>query len=161
MAVNRYQPHVLVLPEDDADRQLANGFVLDPSLATRKIQVLEEAGGWVEVLNCFESDHVPAMENYPNRFMVLLIDFDGQEDRLTLVKSRIPTILNDRVFVLGCRTEPEDLRRALGVSYEAIGQSMSRDCREDGDGIWGNVHLKHNLGELNRLRRHVRPILFP
>jgi hypothetical protein len=27
--VNRYLPHVLVLPEDDANRQIANGFVLD------------------------------------------------------------------------------------------------------------------------------------
>ena len=29
MSVNKYQPHVLVLPEDDANRQLANGFLLD------------------------------------------------------------------------------------------------------------------------------------
>ena len=32
MSVNVYKPHVLVLPEDDADRQIANGFLLDPSL---------------------------------------------------------------------------------------------------------------------------------
>jgi len=29
MSVNGHLPHVLVLPEDDANRQLANGFVLD------------------------------------------------------------------------------------------------------------------------------------
>jgi hypothetical protein len=29
MSVNKYHPHVLVLPEDDANRQLANGFLLD------------------------------------------------------------------------------------------------------------------------------------
>lgn len=28
MSVNKYKPHVLVLPEDDANRQLANGFLL-------------------------------------------------------------------------------------------------------------------------------------
>jgi hypothetical protein len=44
MSVNKYQPHILVLPEDDANRQLANGFVLDQSVATRNIQVLEEVG---------------------------------------------------------------------------------------------------------------------
>ena len=53
MSVNKYMPHVLVLPEDDANRQLANGFQLDESLATRKMQILEEAGGWQEVLHCF------------------------------------------------------------------------------------------------------------
>ncbi len=26
MSVNKYKPHVLILPEDDADRQIANGF---------------------------------------------------------------------------------------------------------------------------------------
>jgi len=53
MSVNKYLPHVLVLPEDDANRQLANGFQLDVFLATRRMQILEEAGGWQEVLNRF------------------------------------------------------------------------------------------------------------
>lgn len=45
MSVNRYQPHVLVLPEDDANRQLANGFVLDlDATVLTRIQVLEEVG---------------------------------------------------------------------------------------------------------------------
>jgi hypothetical protein len=35
--MNRYQPHVFVLPEDDANRQLANGFLLDESLIVRRI----------------------------------------------------------------------------------------------------------------------------
>ena len=40
MSVNKYLPHVLVLPEDDANRQLANGFLLDPNLLDRRIQLL-------------------------------------------------------------------------------------------------------------------------
>jgi len=39
MSVNVYKPHVLVLPEDDADRQIATGFLLDPSLKPRNIQI--------------------------------------------------------------------------------------------------------------------------
>ena len=27
MSVNKYKPHVLLIPEDDANRQLANGFL--------------------------------------------------------------------------------------------------------------------------------------
>ena len=38
---------------------------------------------------------------YAQRFMVLLIDFDGHEDRLTYAKKVIPGHLIDRVFVLG------------------------------------------------------------
>jgi len=74
MSVNKYQSHVLVLPEDDANRQLANGFLLDQYLSTRKIQVLEEVGGWIQVLERFLSDYVAGMDLYQSRFMVLLID---------------------------------------------------------------------------------------
>ena len=43
MSVNVYNPHVLVLPEDDANRQIANGFLLEPSIKHRNIQVLTPA----------------------------------------------------------------------------------------------------------------------
>src|SRR6266446_4880248 len=105
MSVNKYQPHVLVLPEDDANRQLANGFLLDQYLLTRRIQVLEEVGDWTQVLERFLSDHVVGMNCYPGRFMVLLIDFDGRIDRLQDVKARIPEHLTDRVFILGAFSE--------------------------------------------------------
>jgi hypothetical protein len=82
---------VLVLPEDDANRQLANGFLLnlDTAVLTR-IQVLEEVGGWREVLDHFDSDHKADMNRYANRFMVLLIDFDDRVERLQDAKARIP-----------------------------------------------------------------------
>src|SRR5437868_5481026 len=131
MSVNKYQSHVLVLPEDDANRQLANGFLMDPSLLTRKIQVLEEAGGWMNVLNLFKSDHLIGMERYPKRFMVLLIDFDGQEDRLDNAKTAIPDHLTERVFILGTLSEPEALKADLGASYEDIGSRMAQSCRDE------------------------------
>jgi hypothetical protein len=159
MSVNKYQPHVLVLPEDDANRQLGNGFLLDLALKPRAIQVLKPAGGWNHVVECFLSDHVAEMDRCPGRFMVLLIDFDGDEDRLGLVKDRIPGHLTDRVYVLGASNEPEDLRGVLG-SYEAIGWALAKDCREGTNTTWDHPFLQHNAGELNRLREHVRPILF-
>ncbi len=161
MAANKYLPHVLVLPEDDADRQLANGFLLDQSLSARKIQILEEAGGWRRVLELFETDHVVQMGSWPTRFMVLLIDFDGHESRLAQARSRIPSDLVDRVFILGSLTDPEDLTRSLGRSFEEIGKALAEDCREDADRLWGHELLRHNVSELNRLRQSVRPFLFP
>ncbi|MGH8550378.1 MAG: hypothetical protein ACRERU_17615 [Methylococcales bacterium] len=159
MSVNKYQPHVLVLPEDDANRQLANGFLLDQFLSNRKIQVLEQTGGWNEVLDCFQSVHANAMDRYPQRFMVLLIDFDGREDRLGSASAVIPNRLKDRVFVLGAWREPEALRQDLG-SYEIIGLKMAKDCRENTYTTWEHHLLRHNAGELDRLRKHVLPILF-
>jgi hypothetical protein len=159
MMVNRYQPHVLVLPEDEANSELANGFLLelDPSVSTR-IQVLVEVGGWAEVLRRFESDHVSEMDRYAGRYMVLLIDFDDKyPDRLNHATERVPTRLRDRVFILGVLSEPEKLK--LG-SYETIGRQLARDCREDTDAIWGHELLRHNADEIGRLRRQVRQILF-
>jgi hypothetical protein len=158
MSVNSYLPHVFVLPEDDANRQIANGFVL--SLSTRQIQVLKEAGGWASVRDRFESDQRSAMERYPNRFVVLLVDFDGSKNRLKTMKAVIPDHLKERVFVLGAFSEPEALRQAGLGSYEGIGRALAEDCRTGAAGTWGHDLLQHNEEELSRLREHIVPILF-
>jgi hypothetical protein len=161
MSVNKDLPHVHVLPEDDANRQLAIGFLLAISWnRQRQMQVLSVAGGWREVLNLFEDVHVKAMDRWPDRLMVLLIDFDNVEDRLWDAKARIPERLTDRVFILGVLSEPEDLKADLS-RYEEIGLAMAKDCREGTNATWGHGRLRHNAGELDRLRQHVRPILFP
>ena len=161
MSVNRFKPHVFVLPEDDANRQLANGFLKHPFLSIRQIQVLAEARGWNEVLARFSSDHVAGMERYAGRHIVLLIDFDGDENRRHDATERIPEHLMDRVFVLGALNEPEDLRAAGLGSFETIGLAMAQDCRGETGTTWGHELLRHNASELERLRDRVRPILFP
>ena len=159
MSVNRFLPHVLVLPEDDANRQLAIGFQLNTA-SIRQMQVLEVAGEWHDVLNRFRSDHINGMEKHDNRFMVLLIDFDGKSDRLAKAKAEIPDHLIDRVFILGAWTTPEALRQASGGTYETIGSTLAQECRDDSNTVWDRDLLRHNVGELNRLRLHVHPILF-
>ena len=161
MSVNREKPHVFVLPEDDANRQLANGFVLelDP-VPLRNIQVLPEVGGWKQVIERFKADHLAGMERYPLRFIVLLIDFDGQEGRLEQAKAAVPGSLADRVFILGTLTEPEALKKAKLGPYEDIGSALAKNCRDETDTLWEHDLLKHNASELERLRHYVRPILF-
>ncbi|MGA3027288.1 MAG: hypothetical protein ABSF98_21220 [Bryobacteraceae bacterium] len=93
--------------------------------------------------------------------MVLSIDFDERyPERLAEAKNRIPEGLRDRVFILGAWSEPEALTRAGLGSPETIGRELARDCREDTDATWGHDLLRHNAGEIGRLRQHVRPILF-
>jgi hypothetical protein len=159
--INRYRPHVLLLPEDDANSQLANGFVLDLDYsALSRIQVLPEVGGWLAVLDTFVTDHVAEMDRFPERYLVLLIDFDGEQERLNYAKNRIPSRLRDRVFIVGAWTDPEALKRAGLGSSETIGRAIAKDCREETDITWGHDLLRHNADEINRLRQHVRPILF-
>jgi hypothetical protein len=162
MSVNKFQPHVLVLPEDDANRQIANGFLLGlPYVVSHKIQVLPEAGGWMEVLDSFLRDHSAPMAKYDKRVMILLIDFDGIEKRLHTARASIPSHLVDRAFILGAWTEPEELKAANLGSYERIGLAMAKDCRENTSTIWSHDLLRHNDKELSRPRTAVNAILFP
>jgi hypothetical protein len=161
VSVNRELPHVLVLPEDDANLRLANEFhkQLDMNGLWR-MQVLPVAGGWNEVLKDFELNHVAEMNRRPNRFMVLLIDFDNRADRLERARSAIPQNLAQRVFVLGVFTEPEELKPDFG-SYDKVGSDLAADCRDGTDTTWGHKLLRHNASELDGLRKCVRPFLFP
>jgi hypothetical protein len=161
MSVNRFRPHVLLFPEDDAISQLAEGFVLGLSRGiSNRIQVLLPAGGWIVLLEQFVSKYVAGMGLYPARMMVLLIDFDAKQDRLQFAKGRIPEHVAERVFILGAWTKPEDLKTAGLGSYEVIGQALAADCRKDSYTNWGHDLLQHNAAELERLRKTVRPILF-
>jgi hypothetical protein len=159
--VNKDRPHVFVLPEDDANRQLANAFhkIVD-GRRDRQMQVLPVARGWKKVLERFNDDQVQGMDKWPDRLMILLIDFDNRPGRLNTAKAAIPRRLSARVFILGTLSEPEFLKATLG-SYETIGETLGEECRDNTYTTWATHKLlRHNANELARLRQHVRPILF-
>lgn len=69
MSVNQYKPHLLVRPEDDANRQIANGFILEiPEKNIRRIQVLPVASGWRKVVDQFLEEDVPGLERFDRSF---------------------------------------------------------------------------------------------
>jgi hypothetical protein len=165
MSVNKYQPHVLVLPEDDANRQMAIGFVLELSVRHRNVQVLPVAGGWTHVRDEFVSNLQQRLLRWPAAHAVLLVDFDNRVDgdgRLVRREQVIPevdTTLLQRVFVLGASGEPEALKKALG-GYEKIGKALGKECHDETRVTWAHPMLKHNGPELDRMIPVIRPILF-
>lgn len=159
MRVNRYAPHLLVLPEDEANAQIARGFQLHVSVNARTLQILNEAGGWLRVLEQFESEHTTEMKRWSNRFLVLLFDINEDTYRRPTVEAKIPADLKDRVFLLGVWSEPERLKRDLG-SFEEIGEALAEDCFRSTSSNWSHELLEHNKGELVRMRDQVRPFLF-
>jgi len=161
MRVNKYQPHLLVLPEDDANRQIANGFILNSNINEPAIQVLPIADGWGKVVDKFKENHISEMRKFSKRMIVLLIDFDeNYEDRFSYVKKQIPDDLENRVFVLGVLSEPENLRSNLGNNFECIGENLAKDCSNNTNELWGHDLLKHNKTELDRMILSVKPFLF-
>jgi hypothetical protein len=160
MNMNKYRGHVYVIPEDDADRQIADGFTLHHGVNDRRIQVMPVAGGWRNVLQTFETEYLATLRNTPLAHVVLLIDFDGHApDRRLLFEETIPDDLRSRVFVIGPGHTPETLKIALNKSFEAIGRSLADDCYLGTAETWEHEQLSHNEHERQRLIQTVRPFL--
>lgn len=161
MSVNVHKPHVIVLPEDDANREMATGFLLDPAVKLRNIQVLPCAGGWGKVLARFLDDHVGGLRKFPGRHLVLLIDFDDHvEERSAKFTDEFPADVSDRVFLLGTRSEPEPLRKQCGQSLESLGKALAGECFRDEAALWTHPLLAHNAAQRERLQAKVKSILF-
>jgi hypothetical protein len=158
--MNRYERHVYVIPEDDADRQIADGFVFHYGIDDRRMQVMPPAGGWRIVLKIFQEEYIQLLGRFPLANVVMLIDFDGHfAERRDEFEQAIPGDLKARVFVLGSLDTPETLKKVLGKNFEAIGESLAEDCVGDATVVWGHAHLVHNEQDRLRLRHSVRPFL--
>jgi hypothetical protein len=159
-SLNRYQRHLLVLPEDDANRQIATGFKQSLSLNDRVIQVLKPAGGWGKVLAQLQNEHIPELNRFPEERLILLIDFDNNTNRLALFEQHIPDTLGEGVFVIGALSEPEELRRQLEMSFEQIGEALADHCAENNPELWNHDLLRHNNAEIGRMAGSVKSFLF-
>ena len=159
--MNKYVPHVYVIPEDDRDRQIADGFVLHHQVKVTRIKIMPPAGGWSKVLETFQNEYLQTLRDYPHGHVVLLIDFDDDIDRRRAKFAQaIPDDLESRVFVVGSKHNPETLKNALSISYEAIGRSLASDCDDGTADHWNHEQLRHNDAERQRLVQIVRPFLF-
>lgn len=160
--MNKYGAQVWVLPEDDANRQIAGGFLLEPAVQQRNVQVLRVAGGWAALRDSFAREYNDRLSRSPDHLMVLLVDFDGRgQPRLDAILGGVDEALRDRVFVLGAEGEPEEVRKALGKSYEQIGKALAGECRGDERPTWDHPLLVHNRPEIERMKkRGIRKLLF-
>ncbi len=158
MRVSDIPPRVDVLPEDDRDRQLAVGFRNHQAVDHRRMKILPPAGGWTKVLDVFLKEHVSALREKSNRCLILLVDFDEKTNRRAYLEGKIPEDLKSRVFLIGPWKNPEKLK--VGGKYEEFGSQLAHACQGKSLHPWDHPLLAHNANELERLREHVRPILF-
>jgi hypothetical protein len=161
MKVNREKEHFLVLPEDDANRQIVLGFINDLNVDNSAIQVLPIADGWKKALDQLTINDGLRLRKYPQRRIILIIDFDKKENRLSYVESQIPKDLKERVFVLGVQSNPQKLKNDINKkSFEEIGKALAQDCSDSTNELWGHKLLTHNKTELERMVSSVKPFLF-
>jgi len=159
--MNKYAPHIYVIPEDDRNRQIADGFVLHHAVNDPRIRVMPPAGGWPKVLQTFRDEYVPKLREHSHAHVVMLIDFDDKiEKRTADFEQEIPDEFKTRVFVVGSKYEPETLKKAMKLGFEAIGESLANDCVEETVDHWGHEQLHHNEAERQRMVQAVKPFLF-
>ena len=163
---NIYQPHLLVLPEDDANRQILVGFKNHLAVNSRKMDVQNIAGGWLVAVTSVVEEHVPLMRKFPKRHVLLVIDFDGQFERRDYILTKIPADVQDRFYILSCSDEPERLLASMGIraeegsKLETLGRLLATDCEHNTNETWNHEMLAHNATELERLRSNVKGFLF-
>lgn len=156
---NKYKDHLLILPEDDANKDLALGFVNSLAKGANAVQIESVAGGWSAARDRL-GGLLPSLRRFDKRRVLVLVDFDESGTRREDVLGGVPEALKHRVFVLGVWSEPEALQKALGRrAREAIGEDLARECLGASTAHWGHPLLAHNAGELARLRADVLPFL--
>ena len=173
MSTNKRE--IIVISEDDANRQIANGFKVYEKVKFRNIYVFPESvigkGGWEKVIKWFFDTQISGMYSNPNRVAIFVVDFDkkkGYEDdkeyHKECVKRKTPIDLENRIFVLGSLDEPEEIVKGLkGTKKErwnTLGENLAKDCDKDTNDFWQHKQLRHNLPELKRMRSIVKPIIF-
>lgn len=159
--MSKYGGYLYVIPADDADRQLADGFVLHHRVDNRRVQVMPPAGGWRYVLKTFQDEYVQKLRQNSKAHVVMLIDFDDCfEERRDEFENQIPDDIKARVFVVGPKYTPETLKGALNKSFEKIGISLADDCDAGTEALWDHEQLRHNEADRQRLVQTIKPFLF-
>lgn len=145
MAPNKYKWHLIILPEDDATRQIANGLSDSRDELENAVQVLKECRGWQHTLDDLADQN---LQDYPERRVLLVIDFDKAEGRLDYIKkNELVQEFHDRVFVIGSKFEAEDLKRALGLKFNKLGEKLGKECS-----AWDTPLLADCKSEICRLK---------
>lgn len=172
-AVNRERPHLYIVPEDDADRQLANGFISYYEVNHRQVQVLNEADGWPKVIDTILNEYIPILRRYPHAHVLGLIDCDDRENRIQKKLDLFPDDFRDRIFLLGFTKDPEKFKRVVKMGkdperfkgiikkeLERIGYTLAEECFLDALALWNHEQLQHISAEIDRAKTALRPIIF-
>ena len=162
MSVNLALPHLIVIPEDNANREIANGFRLIIEKNDRQFLMKKPARGWpngrYELVAL--SDSTGHLQKYKSSHAALIVDFDGKRERGSEIKQLVSEEVIDRVFVIGVLSEPEKLRNATGMKFEQLGIQIAEGCKDSSINFWQHDLLAHNIEEIRRLSGAVRDIFF-
>lgn len=170
MSINRQRKHVIFFGEDEATRNLAQGFCESEKINDLKCEVWSTYGtGWQSTIDAIETVR---MSRYPQTHLVLVIDLDRRgEDRIAALKREIANCpCKDRVYIIGCTKDVQALQRSFTpvnsigkLSAQETGRTIADRSSKDVscmEGVWGDSSLVHNKDELERLCRNLKDVIF-
>lgn len=170
MSINRQQKHVIFFGEDEATRNLAQGFIEGENINELRCDVWHTFGtGWKSTTEAME---LVGMSRYPLTHLILVIDLDRQEKHhIEDLKQEIDqTSFSDRVYVIGGSKDVQALQRAFTaansigkISAQDTGREIANQCFKDEscvEGVWCDPALEHNRTELERICRNLKDIIF-
>lgn len=172
--MNKYQPHLKILCEDEINQNFAKGFILglnlnNDQLPLPRIETIKYVtGGWTKAVNNLNEVWLDQLRQNEHLFLLILIDSDGCSNRLNEILSAIPEEFKERVFIMGCLHEPEILKQQSHsaikqmnkkekVSDEAVGKVLFQHCKDNPENnLWYSDELKHNANEIERLKENTK-----
>lgn len=161
MGVDKYRPHVLVLPEDSNFADIANGF--KSRLGHPRQFRVEGFGGGKDGLLERVRNLLPSLAEYNDRYLVLLFDGDAQG----MFASSYSEFPENRVFCFCTRKESEDLRTEFRTKNwldpnrrEEIGRLLADDCLSNSWVHWSCDQLAHCVDVRTTARQQLESILF-
>lgn len=145
MASNKFQWHLRIFVEDDANRQIVNGFLESffQHNIPRCIRVLPPSGGWRATLDAAQLDCV---EGCSCRRVLAVIDCDGDANRICTATANGQANL----YIMGCCEEPEKLRQLLQHPghFSTLGDSLAREYCHNNTSLWLHIVNKVALDAL-------------
>ncbi len=159
MGLNKHKPGLYVIPEDDADRQIANGF-LEDFRVQNAFQVMPPAQGREKVLSQIIEVYVPILQKYKQLKVIGVLDFDGRKDRYEQKLQEIPNGVRERVFLLGTLNNPEKLKASAGLHFESLGEKLAQECCDANFELWNNEQLVFLKDEVLRAKEELWTVLF-
>jgi hypothetical protein len=160
VSYNKFNDHIVVLPEDDAIRQIAVEFQRSVGIRDRFVTVEMPLGGWEKVRDRFATEWKRRLNASPKLRIVMLVDFDRDMDRRLGFEEVIGESLRNRAFVIGWPDNAEALRVSLNKSLGLIGKDAAESCVSNNPDFWQHERLRNNVDTVKQIRSEVQAFLF-
>jgi len=149
--VDKFKPHLFIVPEDDADRQIAVGFQMHLE-AKGEMQIVDVARGWLKVVGVIKDEYVPLLKNNLNSHVLGIIDCDKDADRIAEQLENFPEDIRNRIFLLGVRSAK--------MHFAEIGEKLADECYKDELDLWNHEMLSYSSSEALRAKDVLRELVF-